>query len=90
MRLAALKAERAFQGGSRPGSRNQNVKLLDGRLLEIDVNRLTLSEFQSLFTSEDNASFEKIVQEERNKLAIQRAWIEETALKHNEKNEETQ
>lgn len=68
---------------TRPAPLIRQVLLQDGRELSVDVSRLTLSEFQSLFTSEDNASFEKIVQQEKRKLAAEQAWMEKSAVTHN-------
>lgn len=65
------------------------VKLLDGREFNLDISKLTLGEFQSLFTSEDNASFERIVQEEKMRLSSEQGWMEQSALMHNLQNEET-
>lgn len=94
-----LEAVRIEQAGQRSGriSRielnrrgpHQRVKLLDGREFELDISQLTLREFQSLFTSEDNSSFDKIVQEEKVRLSKEQAWIEQSAITHNALNEET-
>lgn len=68
---------------------SRRVKLLDGRELDVRVADLSLQQFQALFTSEDNASFEKIVVEEKKRLSQEQAWIETAALRHNALNAET-
>lgn len=66
----------------------RRVLLLDGREFSVDISRLSLTDFQSLFTSEDNASFEKIVRQEKLKLAAEQAWMEQAAVAHNVMNED--
>lgn len=93
LRLASIKTEQR-EATLQPNSRSclsgplHRVTLRDGRKLELDVSKLTLSEFQSLFTSEDNASFESIVQMEKTKLMKQQEWMERLALSHSSRNEE--
>lgn len=92
-RLEAVRLERLAQRSGRThlGRRgpHQRIKLLDGREFELDVSQLTLREFQSLFTSEDNSSFEKIVQDEKAKLSKEQSWIEDSAISHNVLNNDT-
>jgi protein DGCR14 len=49
---------------------------------EVDTT-LTLDQFVHKYTSEDNASFEDLIEKDREKQRQQRAWVDAAADKHN-------
>eukprot|EP01071_Lankesteria_metandrocarpae_P006383 Lankesteria_metandrocarpae@DN4336_c0_g1_i1.p2 len=62
---------------------DRKVTLTDGRKVIVSVEGTTLDEFQRLYTSEDNLSFENIIREEKRKLNAKQAWIENASTRHN-------
>lgn len=59
------------------------LKLGDGREVLVDLSRIRLDEFQKIFTSEDNASFEAIIRSDRDKALFKEGWIEKWEKSHN-------
>lgn len=64
-------------------SRHTRLKLGDGREVLVDLSRIRLDDFQKLFTSEDNASFEAIIRSDRDKALWKEAWVEKWEKSHN-------
>lgn len=62
---------------------NARLKLANGREVCVDLTKVRLDDFQRVFTSEDNASFEEIVKKDKDKLRAKYAWIEDAERKHN-------
>eukprot|EP00916_Digyalum_oweni_P003314 GHVL01005953.1.p1 GENE.GHVL01005953.1~~GHVL01005953.1.p1 ORF type:complete len:431 (+),score=86.96 GHVL01005953.1:165-1457(+) len=57
------------------------VNLTDGREVYVSSD-IKLDEFQRLYTSEDNAAFDEIVQRERDAYLKQQWWIEQASVDH--------
>jgi len=67
------------------GSGRARLKTMDGKRLELDLAAARLDDFQRLFTSEDTASFEKILGRDKEKVRAKQWWIEAMEHKHNSK-----
>ena len=59
------------------------VGLTDGSSRVLDLAKTTLDKFQARYTSEDNASFEQIVANDKARRREKEAWVEEEQRKHN-------
>mmetsp|Transcript_34097 Transcript_34097/g.62540 ORF Transcript_34097/g.62540 Transcript_34097/m.62540 type:complete len:598 (-) Transcript_34097:62-1855(-) len=59
------------------------MKLADGREVVVDLTKVRLDDFQRVFTSEDNASFEELVKKDKDHLRSKYWWMEDMERKHN-------
>ena len=59
------------------------VGLTDGSSRVLDLAKTTLDKFQARYTSEDNASFEQIIANDKARRREQEAWVEDEQRKHN-------
>lgn len=64
---------------------NALLRLVNGKDVTIDLSRVRLDDFQRVFTSEDNASFEAIRAKDLEKRRKKEWWIEGTELDYNTK-----
>uniref|UniRef100_A0A0G4FJB8 Uncharacterized protein n=1 Tax=Chromera velia CCMP2878 TaxID=1169474 RepID=A0A0G4FJB8_9ALVE len=65
-----------------PGTSGSRVTLVDGR--EVSVKKsMRLDDFQRVYTSEDNASFETIMEKEMEVRRATEGWIEDKQKEHN-------
>jgi len=59
------------------------LKLADGKEVNVDLSAVRLDDFQRVFTSEDNASFEAIIARDKEKRRNLQFWIEGPEKEHN-------
>ncbi|CAE8723271.1 unnamed protein product, partial [Polarella glacialis] len=59
------------------------LHLTSGKSVAVDLSSVRLDDFQQVFTSEDNASFEAIVEKDKAKLRQKEWWIEHSEFKQN-------
>lgn len=59
------------------------LKLVNDREVAVDLSKVRLDDFHSVFTSEDNASFEEILTRDREKSAAKEWWMDEAERLHN-------
>lgn len=67
-----------------PMEQPQMVKLPNGKWLRLNTD-IRLDAFHARYTSEDNASFEAIVAQDKAKRRHEEAWIEQKEAEHNER-----
>ena len=60
------------------------VSLVDGSSRVLDLAGTTLDKFQARYTSEDNASFEKLIEKDKSKRRQKESWVEDAERKHNQ------
>jgi len=65
----------------RPG--NARLKLVDGHEVLVDLSHVRIDDFQRVFTSEDNSSFESILARDFERKKQLQWWIEGTEKEHN-------
>ncbi|CAE7947248.1 ESS2, partial [Symbiodinium sp. KB8] len=75
----------ANAGLSVAGQHQALLKLTSGREVLVDLSSVGLDEFQQVFTSEDNASFEAVLEKDRQRRREKEWWVEGPELKHNTK-----
>jgi len=61
------------------------LRLLSGREVLVDLSTVRLDDFQKAFTSEDNASFEAVLEKDRERRRQKEWWVEGSEEKHNTK-----
>ena len=61
------------------------LRLISGREVLVDLSTVRLDDFQKVFTSEDNASFEAVLDRDREKRRQKEWWVENSEEKHNTK-----
>lgn len=59
------------------------LTLVSGKEFLVDLSRVRLDDFQRVFTSEDNASFEAILQRDMERLREKEWWMELAEQNHN-------
>jgi len=67
------------------GDGRVRLRLADGREVAVDLSHVRLDDFQAVFTSEDNASFEDVMKKDLEKLKRKEWWMEGSERKHNTK-----
>ena len=61
------------------------LRLMSGREVVVDLSTVRLDDFQKVFTSEDNASFEAVLEKDRERRRQKEWWVEGSEEKHNTK-----
>lgn len=61
------------------------LRLISGREVVVDLSTVRLDDFQKVFTSEDNASFEAVLEKDRERRRQKEWWVEGSEEKHNTK-----
>lgn len=61
------------------------LRLVSGREVVVDLSTVRLDDFQKAFTSEDNASFEAVLEKDRERRRQKEWWVEGSEEKHNTK-----
>ena len=61
------------------------LRLISGREVLVDLSTVRLDDFQKVFTSEDNASFEAVLEKDRERRRQKEWWVEGSEEKHNTK-----
>eukprot|EP00438_Fugacium_kawagutii_P007860 Skav210125 [mRNA] locus=scaffold2194:318535:320046:+ [translate_table: standard] len=61
------------------------LRLVSGREVLVDLSTVRLDDFQKAFTSEDNASFEAVLEKDRERRRQKEWWVEGSEEKHNTK-----
>jgi len=61
------------------------LRLISGREVVVDLSTVRLDDFQKVFTSEDNASFEAVLEKDRERRRQKEWWVEGPEEKHNTK-----
>ena len=61
------------------------LRLISGREVVVDLSTVRLDDFQQVFTSEDNASFEAVLDRDRERRRQKEWWVETSEEKHNTK-----
>ena len=61
------------------------LRLISGREVVVDLSTVRLDDFQRVFTSEDNASFEAVLEKDRERRRQKEWWVEGSEEKHNTK-----
>lgn len=59
------------------------LRLANGKDVVVDLSTARLDDFQRVFTSEDNASFDAIVQREKKKLREKEWWVDQQEKDYN-------
>eukprot|EP00440_Ansanella_granifera_P004763 gb/GFBE01005165.1/.p1 GENE.gb/GFBE01005165.1/~~gb/GFBE01005165.1/.p1 ORF type:complete len:571 (+),score=117.69 gb/GFBE01005165.1/:1-1713(+) len=67
------------------GQQHTLLRLASGRDVAVDLANVRLDDFQRVFTSEDNASFEKVLEKDHESRRQKEWWIEDAELRHNTK-----
>jgi len=67
------------------GAQQTLLRLASGRDVAVDLANVRLDEFQQVFTSEDNASFEAVLDKDKEKRRQKEWWVEDAELKQNTK-----
>ncbi|CEL97110.1 unnamed protein product [Vitrella brassicaformis CCMP3155] len=78
----SIAAERSTTMQHRQQEGVKKLTLVDGRTVEVTPH-VRLDKFQRHYTSEDNASFERIIAQEKQQLTDKEWWIEECMRYHN-------
>lgn len=63
--------------------RNALLRQTNGKAVQVDLSNVRLDDFQATFTSEDNESFEKLLEVDNDKKRAEQWWIEEKEAKYN-------
>ena len=71
--------------GSVAGYQQVLLRLISGREVLVDLSTVRLDDFQKVFTSEDNASFEAVLEKDRERRRQKEWWVEGNEAKHNTK-----
>lgn len=58
------------------------LRLASGKEVVVDLSKVRLDDFQRVFTSEDNASFEEILRKDKAKLAFKERYMEAEEERH--------
>ncbi len=76
-RLIPLKVEQAEDGPQTVDDleSNKRLTLIDGREVVVDLSNITLNNFQNLYTSDDNSSFQDLYEREIEKKRKQQSWM---------------
>lgn len=61
------------------------LRLISGREVLVDLSTVRLDDFQKVFTSEDNASFEAVLEKDRERRRQKEWWVEGSEEKQNTK-----
>eukprot|EP00933_Yihiella_yeosuensis_P005305 TRINITY_DN109795_c0_g1_i1.p1 TRINITY_DN109795_c0_g1~~TRINITY_DN109795_c0_g1_i1.p1 ORF type:complete len:612 (-),score=144.01 TRINITY_DN109795_c0_g1_i1:316-2115(-) len=77
-------AESSIAGGIDDTS-HALLRLTSGKEVAVDLSNVRLDDFQRVFTSEDNASFEAVLQKDRERRKQKEWWMEDAELTHNTK-----
>lgn len=81
-------AESTFGGNTDAGPPHALLRLLSGKEVAVDLACVRLDDFQRVFTSEDNASFEAILAKDMEKRRQKEWWIEGMEQYHNAEQKE--
>jgi len=69
--------------GDHESARCARLMTSTGKEVIVDLTTVRLDDFQRVFTSEDNASFEKVLEADKEKLRAKQWWIEGMEKKQN-------
>ena len=84
-RLCAWERDDESVAAQSASSYQQVLKLISGREVLVDLSTVRLDDFQTVFTSEDNASFEAVLDKDRERRRQKEWWVEDSEEKHNTK-----
>ncbi|CAJ1415415.1 unnamed protein product [Effrenium voratum] len=78
-------AESVVSGNLMSMANHQQVllRLTSGREVLVDLSTVRLDQFQQVFTSEDNASFEAVLDRDKERRRQKEWWVENSEEKHN-------